>query len=48
MDYNNISNRSTINTDIEGKIELDSNKESLNNTINEPIIQTFVSIILIY
>jgi len=37
-----MSNRSTINTDIEGKIESDLDKSLLTNTINEPIMDTFV------
>jgi hypothetical protein len=42
MDSKSISNRSTIITDIEGKIDLDSDKESISNTINEPVMETFV------
>jgi len=48
MDSKNISNRSTIITDIEGKLENSSDKESLSNTINEPIIETFVNLILLF
>lgn len=46
MDSKNISNRSTIITDIEGKIDMEAEKDSLANTINEPIIETFVNQIL--
>lgn len=42
MDSKNISNRSTIITDIEGKIDINAEKESISNTINEPIMDTFV------
>lgn len=42
MDSKDISSRSTIITDIEGKIEMNAQRESITNTINEPIMETFV------
>lgn len=46
-DSKNISNRSTIISDIEGQIDLSTEKQSISSTIHEPIIDTFVLNIII-